>query len=66
MYYSIVMDFIGGSSSGLGVLSGLFGGGNGNNTSLGGMLGSGVLSLLMPFIMAYIGIELLFKLLDKI
>jgi len=65
MYYSIAMDFIGGSSSGLGVLSGLFGGGN-NDTSLGGMLGSGVLSLFMPFIMAYIGIELLFKLLDKI
>ena len=38
----------------------------GGGGGLGSMIGGGLMSMLMPLIIVFIGVELLFKLLDKI
>ena len=54
----------GGSSNPLSFLTNIFGGGGSDGNPFSGlesMFGSGILQLLMPLIIAIVGIELLFK-----
>ena len=53
----------GGSNNPLSFLTNIFGGGSDGNpfSGLESMFGSGILQLLMPLIIAIVGIELLFK-----
>jgi hypothetical protein len=65
---NLLGGIFGGSGSG-GLLGGIFGGGSGSGgllSSLESALGGGLLTTLEPFIFLFIGVEVMFKLIDKI
>ena len=59
-------------SMGTDLFSGIFGGGSGSGglsgilSSLEGSLGSGLLTTLEPLILLFVGVEVFFKVIDKI
>ena len=56
----------GGGQQGGGLFGGLLGGGGGGLLGgAGGMIGSGITSMIMPLVIIGVGVTLVFKLIDK-